>query len=178
MLTLNGNHGDTLWDHLLPEGVRALPEDLARLDDILSDPQMLAPFRAQFQAEAARMSCDVLQRGRPTMPMATYLRLMVVKHRTGWGYETLAREVSDSLHLRRFCLIPLTDPIPDESTIRKLTRRLGPQVADEIIRAVIGKAMRQRRFRPRALPSVSTSRETLALLELVSGGRERTTTSR
>ncbi len=43
MLTLNGNHGDTLWDHLLPEGVRALPADLARLDDILSDPGMLAP---------------------------------------------------------------------------------------------------------------------------------------
>jgi hypothetical protein len=30
---------------------------------------------------------------------------MVIKHRTGWGYETLVREVSHSLHLRRFCLI-------------------------------------------------------------------------
>lgn len=37
--------------------------------------------------------------------MATFVRLMVVKQRTGWGYETLVREVSDSLHLRRFCLI-------------------------------------------------------------------------
>lgn len=27
--------------------------------------------------------------------------------RTGWGCETLVREVSDSLHLRRFCLIAL-----------------------------------------------------------------------
>ncbi len=33
MLTLHGNHPDTLWDHLLPPGVRALPADLARLDD-------------------------------------------------------------------------------------------------------------------------------------------------
>ena len=159
MLTLNANHGDTLWDHLLPDGTRALPADLARLDDILSDPGMLAPLRARFQAQAAQMACDPLHRGRPTTSMATYLRLMVVKHRTGWGYETLVKEVGDSLHLRRFCLIPLTEPVPDESTVRKLTRRLGPQVADEIIRAVIGKALRQRRFRPRALRSDSTVAE-------------------
>ena len=47
---------------------------------------------------------------------------------TGWGYETLVREVSDSLHLRRFCLLPLTARVPDESTIRKLARRLGPEM--------------------------------------------------
>jgi IS5 family transposase len=159
MLTLHGNDGDTLWDHLLPQGVRALPDDLARLDQVLCDPQVLAPFRARFQALAAALSADPLTRGRPTIAMATYLRLMVVKHRTGWGYETLAREVSDSLHLRRFCLIPLTLAVPDESTVRKLTRRLGPQVVDEVIRAVIGKALRERRFRPRALRSDSTVAE-------------------
>src|SRR6266540_2721824 len=159
MLTLHANHPDTLWDHLLPEGVRALPADLARLDDSLSDPGMLAPFRARFQRLAGECSTDPLQRGRPTMPMATYLRLMVVEHRTGWGYETLAREVSDSLHLRRFCQVALTDPVPDESTVRKLTRRLGPQVVDGCIREVIGKAMRERRFRPRALRSDSTVAE-------------------
>lgn len=159
MLTLHGNDGDTLWDHLLPQGVRALPDDLARLDQVLCDPQLLAPFRARFQALAAELDADPLKRGRPTIAMATYLRLMVVKHRTGWGYETLAREVSDSLHLRRFCLIPLTEAVPDESTVRKLTRRLGPQVVDEIIRAVIGKAIRQRRFRPRALRVDSTVAE-------------------
>jgi hypothetical protein len=51
---------------------------------------------------------------------------MVIKQRTGWGYETLVGEVSDSLHLRRFCLLPLTARVPDESTVRKLVRRLGP----------------------------------------------------
>src|SRR6266545_7117807 len=159
MLTLHANHPDTLWDQLLPAGVRALPDDLARLDDILADPQLLAPFRARFQRLAGECSTDPLHRGRPTRPMATYLRLMVIKHRTGWGYETLAREVSDSLHLRRFCQVPLTEPVPDESTVRKLTRRLGPQVVDEIIREIIGKALRERRFRPRALRSDSTVAE-------------------
>jgi transposase, IS5 family len=159
MLTLNRNDCDTLWDHLLPEGARTLPADLARLDDILGDPAMVAPFRARFERLADQCSADPLHRGRPTIPMATYLRLMVVKHRTGWGYETLVKEVSDSLHLRRFCLIPLTSPVPDESTVRKLTRRLGHQVVDGCIRAVIGKALRERRFRPRALRSDSTVAE-------------------
>ena len=47
------------------------------------------------------------------------------------GYETLVREVSDSLHLGRFCLIGLERRVPDESTIRKLTRRLGAETVDE-----------------------------------------------
>jgi hypothetical protein len=59
--------------------------------------------------------------------MVTFVRLMVVKQRTGWGYETLVREVSDSLHLRRFCLIGIDQRVPDESTVRTLARRLGPR---------------------------------------------------
>jgi IS5 family transposase len=81
---------------------------------------------------------------------------MVIKTRTGWGYETLVREVSDSLHLRRFCRIALCERVPDESTIRKLTRRLGPDVIDEITRLVIGRELRQRRFVARALRVDST----------------------
>ena len=81
---------------------------------------------------------------------------MVVKHRTGWGYETLVREVSDSLHLRRFCLIALGERVPDESTVRKLTRRLGGAVVDELTRLVIEKAARETRFRARAVRIDST----------------------
>ena len=69
---------------------------------------------------------------------------MVVKQRTGWGYETLVREVSDSLHLRRFCLIGIDQRVPDESTVRKLARRLGASVVREITRMVIEKARRDR----------------------------------
>jgi IS5 family transposase len=50
------------------------------------------------------------------------VRLMVIKQHRG-GYETLVREVSDSLHLRRFCRIALCERVPEESTIRKLVRR-------------------------------------------------------
>lgn len=141
----------TVWDALLPAEVRALPEELARVDEVLADPVLLRPFEKRWEHESGH--------GRPTVPMATYLRLMVIKHRTGWGYETLAREVSDSLHLRRFCWIALDQRVPDESTVRKLTRRLGSAVVDEIIRGLITKAVRERRFRPRAMRTDSTVAE-------------------
>ena len=102
--------------------------------------------------EASRFS----DRGRPSLAMETYVRLMVLKHRCGWGYETLMREVSDSIHLRRFCRLGLTERVPDESTVRKLTRRLGAEVVHQLTRELIGKARREKRFRPRAARIDST----------------------
>jgi transposase, IS5 family len=149
MLRLEGGPVESLWDEVLPVEVRELPEDLARLDRVLADPALLAPVRAAWDV-AAR------DRGRPSIAIATFVRLMVVKQRTGWGYESLVREVSDSLHLRRFCLIAIDQRVPDESTIRKLARRLGASVVEEVTRVVISKATRETRFRGRAARVDST----------------------
>jgi hypothetical protein len=92
--------------------------------------------------------------------MHRLVRLMVIKARSGgWGYETLVREASDSLHLRRFCRIALTERVPDESTIRKLVRRLGCEVIEEIVMAVVAGAVNapaERRFTVRAARIDST----------------------
>jgi hypothetical protein len=40
---------ETLWDGLLPEEVKELPGDLARLDELLSDPALLVAIRAHRQ---------------------------------------------------------------------------------------------------------------------------------
>jgi transposase, IS5 family len=149
VLRLRAGQVETLWDELLPVEARGLPEDLAAIDEFLRDPALLEPI-------AARWERDALARGRPTIAMESYVRLMVVKQRSGWGYETLVREVSDSLHLRRFCLVGLSGRVPDESTVRKLTRRLGPEVVSELTRGLIEKAARARRFRPRAARVDST----------------------
>jgi IS5 family transposase len=94
--------------------------------------------------------------GRPTIAMETYVRLMVLKQRYRWGYRSLMAEVSDSIHLRRFCRIRLSDRVPDDSTIRKLTRRIGPDTVNEITRVLIVAATRSKRFRPRAVRIDST----------------------
>src|SRR5918995_168657 len=144
MLRLTGGQVELLFDELLPVEVRELPADLAVLDRLLADPRLLAPI-TQAWAQTAR------GHGRPTIPMASFVRLMVIKQRTGWGYQTLIREVSDSLHLRRFCLLPLTARVPEESTVRKLVRRLGSETVNALTRVVIGKAQRETRFVARAV---------------------------
>jgi IS5 family transposase len=156
VLTLRAPQAETLWDELLPVEARELPDDLARVDELLSDPGLLRPIATHWQREVERTGRAVLTDGRPTIAMETYVRLMVVKQRSGLGYETLVREVSDSLHLRRFCLIPLHERVPDESTVRKLTRRLGADMVAELTRALIEKAVRERRFRARAARIDST----------------------
>jgi IS5 family transposase len=88
--------------------------------------------------------------------METFIRLMVLKHRYRWGFRTLVAEVSDSIHLRRFCRISLTERVPDESAVRKLTRRIGAETVAELTRALIVKATREKRFRPRAVRIDST----------------------
>jgi IS5 family transposase len=153
MLRLSGGQVESLFDLGLPVGVAELPTDLAALDRLLDDPALLAPIAAAWAAESR-------YHGRPSVPMDRFVRLMIVKARSGgWGYETLMREVSDSLHLRRFCRIALTERVPDESTVRKLVRRLGAEVVEQITMAVIagvsdGRA--ERRFVARAARIDST----------------------
>lgn len=149
MLRLSDGQVESLWDEVLPGEVRQLPADLAALDVLLRDLALLVPVASHWSGKA-------VSRGRPTISMEVYVRLMVVKQRTGWGYETLMCEVSDSLHLRRFCLIALGERVPHESTVRKLTRRLGDAVVDELTRCVIAKAQRETRFQARAVRIDST----------------------
>jgi transposase, IS5 family len=144
MQRLAGGQVESLLDELLPVEVCELPGELAVLDRLLADPRLLAPITQAWERSARG-------HGRPTIPMASLVGLMVIKQRTGWGYETLVREVSDSLHLRRFCLLPLTARVPDESTVRKLVRRLGPETVNQLTGVVIGTAQRETRFAARAV---------------------------
>ena len=156
MLRLRGDPVDHLFDAVLPDEVKVLPDDLAVLDVLLDGPALLDTLASHFGRLQDGGERDLLGRGRPTIAMDTYVRMMVVKHRGGYGYETLVAAVSDSLHLRRFCHIPLGALVPDESTVRKLTKRLGPEVADQLVRDVVKRAVDDKVLRPRAIRVDST----------------------
>ena len=156
MLTLLADQPECLWDDALPLEVKELPEDLAALDVLLSDHELLWPLVERWRREFRETGRLVLTEGRPTIALETYVRLMVLKQRYRWGYRTLVAEVSDSIHLRRFCRISLAERVPDESTVRKLTRRIGAETVAELTRALIVKATREKRFRPRAVRVDST----------------------
>ena len=156
MLTLLAPQPESLWDESLPFEVKELPEDLAALDVLLADPELLWPLVERWRHEFRETGRLVLTEGRPTIALETYVRLMVLKQRYRWGYRTLVAEVSDSIHLRRFCRISLGERVPDESTVRKLTRRIGAETVAELTRALIVRATREKRFRPRAVRIDST----------------------
>ena len=121
MLRTVGPQG-SLFELLLPAGMRVLSGELAGIDLVLDDERFFGPFRGFFNPTE----------GRPSVPMETYLRLLFLKYRFELGYAQLCVQVNDSLSWRRFCRIGLEARVPDESTIRKLTRRLGPDVVDQL----------------------------------------------
>jgi transposase, IS5 family len=156
VLTLWAAQAECLWDESLPVEVKELPADLARLDRVLGDPELMMVLLERWRQEVVETKRAVLTDGRPTIAMETYVRLMVLKARYRWGYRVLVAEVSDSIHLRRLCRISLSERVPDESTVRKLTRRIGPETVNELTRSLIGTAFRENRFRPRAVRIDST----------------------
>ncbi len=145
-----------LLEGLLPAGLALLPSDLAAVDGLLSDGEVYESVWKLWRERDAKLGTSALTEGRPTIPIETFVRLMVVKTRTGWGYERLVREVSDSLHLRRFCEIGLAGRVPDESTLRKMCHRLGRERVEAITLKVIAMSAASTGFRPRAARVDST----------------------
>ena len=120
----------TLWEAILPDELRRLPVELARVDALLDDPVFFAPFVPFFDPGM----------GRPSTPMETYLRLMFLKFRYRLGFESLCREVSDSITWRQFCRIGIDQPVPHPTTLMKLTTRCGSAAVDGLNEALLAKA--------------------------------------
>jgi IS5 family transposase len=76
--------------------------------------------------------------------METYLRLMFLKHRYRLGFETLCREVTDSIGWQRFCRIPLGGTVPHPTTLMKITTRCGPAAIDGLNEALLARAVEAR----------------------------------
>jgi len=107
-----------------------VPVELGRVDGLLDDPVFFAPFAAYFDARI----------GRPSIPMETYLRLMFLKFRYRLGYESLCREVADSISWQRFCRIPFGTRVPHPTTLMKITTRCGADAVAGLNEALLAKA--------------------------------------
>jgi IS5 family transposase len=131
----------SLWEALLPEELKRLPAELAQVDAFLDDERFIAPWRALFDRRL----------GRPSVPIDTLLRLLYLKHRYQLGYESLCKEVSDSIGWRRFCRIGLDRPVPHPTTLVKLVRRAGPEVVEELNATLVAKLAQGKLLRGRKL---------------------------
>ena len=130
MLRTFNDRPATLWESVLPAECQRLPVELEAVDALLDDDRFFAPYRAFFD--------PVL--GRPSIPIETYLRMMFLKFRYRLGFETLCREVSDSLSWRRFCRIGLGEAVPHPTTLMKITKRCGPDTIDALNATLLAKA--------------------------------------
>jgi IS5 family transposase len=111
-----------------------MPAELERVDCLLDDERFFAPYRDFFDVRL----------GRPSIPIETYLRLMFLKFRYRLGFESLCREVADSIGWLRFCRIPLGGRVPHPTTLMKITTRCGPAAVDELNEALLAKAVAAR----------------------------------
>jgi transposase, IS5 family len=135
-----------LWEAVLPPELLVLPTELARVDALLDDPAFVAPFVPFFDPRF----------GRPSTPMETYLRLMFLKFRYRLGYESLCREVSDSITWRRFCRIGLGGSVPHPTTLMKLTTRCGSAAVEGVNHALLAKAAQAKLLRTTRLRADTT----------------------
>jgi IS5 family transposase len=138
--------GPDLWDCILPEELKKLPEELAKVDELLRNPRFMEPFLKRFNETM----------GRPTVPVASYLRLMYLKVRYKLGYETLVAEVSDSIAWRRFCGIGYQERVPDSTTLIKLTQKYGDETLQELHRLIIQNLVERKIIRGRKIRIDST----------------------
>jgi len=141
MLRLDSDRPPSLWESVLPPRLFEMSEELARIDRILSDERFFSPFVEKFYTRV----------GRPTTPVATYLRMMCLKRRFKLSYETLVKEVSDSFMWRRFCHLSIEDRVPDDKTLIKLTKKYGDDTLDKLNDALVLKLKEEKVIRGRKL---------------------------
>jgi transposase, IS5 family len=116
--------------------------ELVAVDGYLDDERFIAPWRAPV-FRSARPAVGADRHAAAAAVPETPLRL---------GYETLCREVADSISWRRFCRVPLDRPVPPPTTLVKLVRRAGPEVVAQLNAALLaklaaGKLLRGRKLR-------------------------------
>ena len=140
MLCLTDNQ-PSLWESILRPDLFEMNEELAAVDRFLNDERFLAPFKEKFYTRV----------GRPTVPVATYLRMMYLKRRYKMGYETLVKEVHDSFAWRRFCRLSLEGKVPDDTTLIKLTHKYGDDTLRELNDAVVLKLKEEKVIRGKKL---------------------------
>jgi transposase, IS5 family len=146
MLKLNHSEQKDVFEALYDPRLFELSDELKKIDEFLRDPQLLTPFKEKFSKK----------RGRPTVPVATYLRLMFLKDRYQLGYETLVDEVEDHIKWRKFCQIPLDKKIPNSTTLIKLTQKYGPEMIEAVNSSLLNQLKRKKILKGKKLRVDST----------------------
>ncbi len=120
-------------DGLIAEAVHDLWEPWMRhADQALQDEALLLII----QQELAKRCKKSKTRGRPSTTSEVILRLLLLKHLRDWSFADLTREVRANLVYREFTRIG-GGKVPDDKTVSRLARQLGPDVIEKLHERVV-----------------------------------------
>jgi transposase, IS5 family len=122
-----------LWEVVLPAEAVRLPKDLAAADRVLADPALLEVFRPYFSPD----------QGRRSIPLEVYVRLMFLKTYLRVGHGRLVEWVEGSITYRVFARIGIDQPVPDPSTLKRITKRCGGDAVEALNRVLLAGAGRR-----------------------------------
>jgi len=126
-------------DGLIAEEVQDLWEPWMRhADEALNDDQLLAIIQEELSKRLKKSKT----RGRPGTPAEVVLRMLLLKHMRGWSYEDVTREVRANLVYREFTGVG-GGKVPDDKTMGRLARQLGPEAIEKLHRRTVAIACEQ-----------------------------------
>src|ERR1035437_3524442 len=112
-----------------------------------------------IQQELAKRCKKSKTRGRPGTTAEIILRMMLLKHFRDWSFEDLTREVRANLVYREFTRIG-GGKVPDDKTMGRLARQLGPEVVEKVHKRVVEIALEKKIAAGRKLRVDTTGVET------------------
>ena len=125
---------------LIAEAVDDLWEDWMRYaDEVLEDESL----RSTVYEALARRSPRSKTFGRPGTPAEVVLRMLLLKHVRDWSYQILVREVRANLVYRQFTRVG-EGRVPDDKSLGRLARTLGPAVIEQIHQRVVAIAQEKK----------------------------------
>jgi IS5 family transposase len=143
-------------DGFISEAVTDLWEPWMRhADRALEDEALLLII----QRELAKRIKKSKTRGRPGTTAEVVLRMMLLKHFREWSFEDLTREVRANLVYREFTRIG-GGKVPDDKTMGRLARQLGPEAVEQLHRRVVEIAVEKKLATGRKLRVDTTVVET------------------
>jgi IS5 family transposase len=146
MLRTNNNEYRDPFENVFDPEVFKLSKELETVNELLNDPAIIKPFQEKFSE----------QRGRPTVPVSTYLRFMYLKDRYQLGYESLVEELTTNFKWRRFCQIPLDKQIPHSTTFIRTTQKYGPEMIKAVNRQLLDQLIKKKILKGKKLRMDST----------------------
>jgi transposase, IS5 family len=146
----------TFADGLIAEEVSDLWEPWMRHSDaILGDAELVEIVRQALSKRCKKSKT----RGRKGTPAEVVLRLLALKHMFNWSYDEVHREVRANLVYREFTRIG-GGKVPDDKTMGRLARQLGPEPVKKLHQRLVAIAHDQKIVAGRKLRVDTTVVET------------------